>query len=126
MAWLIIYGLSIALSKCAILLLYIRVFTKSNKRFTFSVYIIGSVVIATGLANTFGAIFQCSPVAYEWNRSISGGKCIDEVTFARYMTIPNVVTGVIMLIMPLPLSWKLNLDISEKIALTATFLHGIM
>ena len=126
MAWLILYGLCIAFAKCAILLLYVRVFTTSNKIFTASVYLIGFVVIATSVANTFVAIFECSPVAYEWNKSIQGGRCIDQVAFERYMTIPNVVTGAIMLVMPLPLSWRLNLTISARIALTATLLHGIM
>ena len=126
MAWLIFYGFSIALSKCAILLLYIRVFTTGNKIFTASIYLTGFIVVATCIANTFGAIFQCSPVAYEWNRTIQGGVCIDEIAFAKYMTIPNVVTGAIMLVMPLPLSWRLNLTLSARIALTATLLHGIM
>lgn len=126
MAWLVLYGLSIAFSKCAILLLYVRVFTTSNRAFTASVYLIGFVVIATGIANTFVAIFQCTPIAYEWNRSIQGGQCIDMVAFARYTMIPNVVTGAIMLIMPLPLAWRLNLTVSARIALTATLLHGIM
>ena len=126
MAWLILYGLCIAFSKCAILLLYFRVFTASNKPFTISVYLVGVIVVATCIANTFGAIFQCSPVAYEWDKSIPDGKCIDELAFARYMTIPNVVTGAIMLVMPLPLSWRLNLTVSARIALTATILHGVM
>ena len=123
---MILYGLSITLSKCAILFLYLRVFTTSNKAFTASVYVIGFVVIATGVANTFVTIFQCTPVAYEWDKSIRGGRCIDVVAFTRFMTIPNVVTGATMLIMPLPLAWKLNLEISSKLALTATLLHGIM
>lgn len=126
MAWLILYGLSIALSKCAILFLYVRVFTTSNRTFTLSVYLIGFIVIATGIANTFVSVFQCSPIAYEWDKSLQGGKCIDELTFAQYMAIPNVVTGTLMLVMPLPLAWRLNLDISAKIALIATFLHGTM
>ena len=126
MAWLILYGLSIALSKCAILLLYLRVFTTSNRAFTTCVYLMGSVVVATGIANTFAAVFQCSPVAYAWNKSLQGGHCIDEVAFARSMTLPNVVTGAIMLVVPLPLSWRLNLTLSARVALTATFLHGIM
>ncbi|KAF6232604.1 hypothetical protein HO173_009272 [Letharia columbiana] len=126
MAWLILYGLSIALSKCAILLLYLRVFTTSNKAFTTCVYLTGSVVVATGIANTFAALFQCSPVAYAWNKSLPGGHCIDEVAFARSMTLPNVVTGAIMLVVPLPLSWRLNLTLSARVALTATFLHGII
>lgn len=126
MAWLILYGVCIAFSKCAILLLYVRVFTTSNKTFIASVYLVGFVVIATGVANTFVAIFQCSPVAYEWNKSIEGGQCIDQIAFARYMAIPNVVTGAFMLVMPLPLAWRLNLTVSARLALTATLLHGIM
>ena len=126
MTWIVIYGTSIALSKCAILLLYVRVFTTRNRVFTVEAYLIGFVVVATGMVNTCVTIFQCSPIAYEWNKSIHGGKCIDEVTFSRYIAISNVVTGAIMLIMPIPLVWRLNLKVSGKIALTATFLHGIM
>lgn len=126
LAWLILYGLSVTLSKCAILFLYLRVFTTSNKSFTAGVYVIGFVVIATGIANTFVTIFQCTPVAYEWDKSVQGGRCIDVVAFARFMTIPNVVTGAIMLVMPLPLAWKLSLEMPAKLALTATLLHGII
>ncbi|CAD6590074.1 MAG: hypothetical protein ASARMPRED_004547 [Alectoria sarmentosa] len=126
MAWMVIYGFSIALSKCAILLLYIRVFTTRNRAFTVGAYLIGFVVVATGIVNAFVTVLQCSPVAYEWNKSIHGGECIDEVAFARSMAIPNVITGAIMLVMPIPMVWRLNLNVSAKIALTVTFLHGIM
>lgn len=126
MAWMIVYGFSIALSKCAILLLYIRVFTTRNRAFTVGAYLVGFVVVATGIVNTFVTILQCSPVAYEWNKSIHGGQCIDEAAFARSMAIPNVITGAIMLVMPIPLVWRLNLNVSARIALTATFLHGTM
>ncbi len=126
MAWIIIYGASIALSKCAILLLYIRVFTTSKKTFTITAYLVGLVIVATGVANTTVAILRCSPLSFAWDKSIKGGACIDEIAWTRYMAIPNVVTGAIMLVMPLPLVWKLNVSVSAKIALTATFLHGIM
>ena len=126
MAWMIIYGLSIAFSKCAILLLYIRVFTTIKRTFTITSWLVGFFVIMTGIANIFGAVFQCSPVAYAWDKSIPRGNCMDIVAFSRYMAIPNVVTGAVMLIMPLPVVWNLNIDVSAKIALTATFLHGIM
>lgn len=126
MAWMVVYGLSIALSKCAILSLYIRVFTTRNRAFTIEAYLIGFVVVATGIVNTFVTIFQCSPVAYEWDKSTHSGKCIEEVAFARYIAISNVITGAIMLIIPMPLVWRLKLNVSGKIALTATFLHGTM
>lgn len=126
MAWMIIYGLSIALSKCAILLLYVRVFTTCKRLFTITACIVGLVIAATAIANTSLAIFQCRPQSFAWDKSIEGGTCIDVIAWARYIAIPNVVTGVIMFVMPLPIVWKLNVNVSAKIALTATFLHGIM
>lgn len=113
---MVVYGLSIALSKCAILLLYIGVFTTRNKDFTVENYLIGFVVIATGVVNKFVTIFQCSPVAYEWNKSIHGGKRVDEVAFARCNADSNVITGAIMLIMPIPLVWSLNPNVLGKFA----------
>lgn len=121
-----VYGVSVSLSKCAILLLYTRVFTTQKRGFTIAVYIVGAIVVATGLVNIFEAIFQCAPVTYEWNKSIRGGKCMDELAFERYISISNVVTGTVMLLLPLPLVWGLKITLRQKIALTLTFLHGIM
>ena len=123
---MLLYGFSIAASKCAILLLYMRVFTSRMRLFTALSYVVGFVIVATCIANTIVAIFSCSPVNYAWDKSVPGGKCIDQVAFERYMSIPNVITGAIMLVMPLPLIWNLNVAIAAKVALTATFLHGIM
>ncbi len=121
-----VYGVSVSLSKCAILLLYTRVFTTQKRGFTIAVYTVGAIVVATGLVNIFEAIFQCAPVAYKWNKSIRGGKCMDELAFERYISISNVVTGTVMLLLPLPLVWGLKITLRQKIALTLTFLHGIM
>ncbi|KAL9131012.1 MAG: hypothetical protein Q9217_000954 [Psora testacea] len=123
-AWTIIYGLSIAASKWAILLLYLRVFTTLNRLFNIVVCSMGIIITATAVANTFVAIFQCSPINYAWNSGIDSGTCIDVVAFNRYMAIPNLFTGIIMLIMPLPLILKLNVTTLQKIGLSATFLHG--
>lgn len=120
-----LYGASVALSKCAILLLYVRVFTTSNKRFTVAVWVVGIFVCATGITTIVGSVFQCTPVARNWDISVRG-HCINKLDFARYTAIPNVVTGFVMLFLPLPTVWHLNITIQQKIALTATFLHGIM
>ena len=125
-AWLVLYGVSVALSKVAILLLYLRVFTAQMRGFTIALVVVGIIVISAGIANTLAAILQCSPVPYAWDKTIEGGKCINDLAFARFMAIPNVVDGFVMLVMPIPLVWRLDLVIQQKVALTATFLHGIM
>lgn len=120
-----LYGAAVALSKGAIILLYLRVFTKANRKFTMAVCVIGLVVAATGTTTIVGSIFQCMPIARNWDSNVTG-KCIDKLDFARYTAIPNVITGLAMLILPLPMVWQLNVTIQQKVALTATFLHGIM
>ena len=123
---MVIYGIAVASSKCAILLLYIRVFTTYNRTFTVSCYVVGSVVIAVAFVSTFGLIFQCRPVNFAWDKSVSDGTCLDFVAFERYTAIPNVITGAVMLVIPLPSVWKLKVPFAAKLALTATFLHGSM
>ncbi|KAI4131128.1 MAG: hypothetical protein LQ341_006387 [Variospora aurantia] len=124
-SWMSLYGASVALSKVAILLLYLRVFTTSTKKFVVATYVIGAVVVSIGIATVAGSILNCTPMARNWDNNIPG-RCIDELKFARYTAIPNVFTGIAMLILPLPMVWRLNIEIQQKIALTATFLHGIM
>ncbi|KAL8682492.1 MAG: hypothetical protein Q9186_001439 [Xanthomendoza sp. 1 TL-2023] len=102
-----------------------RVFTTKLRSFTVAVTVIGSLIGATGIATIIGSILQCLPIAYNWDKSTQG-RCINEVDFARYTAIPNVVTGFAMLILPLPMAWRLNINVTQKIALTATFLHGII
>lgn len=96
-----------------------------SRGFATGVWIMGSFVGATGLVLICGSIFQCTPIAYNWDKTTQG-RCIDMVQFARFMAIPNVITGIGMLILPLPMVWSLHMTSSRKIALTATFLHGIM
>lgn len=124
-AWMTLYGASVALSKCAILLLYIRVFTTNIRKFAFAACAIGAVVGATGITTIVGSIAQCVPISRNWNMAIPG-RCIDKLAFARYTAISNVITGFLMLLLPLPMVWRLNVAVQQKVALTATFLHGIM
>lgn len=120
-----LYGASVASSKCAILLLYIRVFTTNLRNFTIAVCAIGTIVGATGITTIVGSIAQCAPISRNWNVAVPG-HCIDKLAFARYTAIPNVITGFTMLLLPLPMVWRLNVTVQQKVALTATFLHGIM
>ncbi len=126
LAWTALYGLSVAMSKLAILLLYIRIFTTHNNSFYIVSYTVGFVIGVVGIINMLNVVFQCSPINNAWDKSMQHGSCIDELVFARYMAIPNVATGAIMLAMPVPMVWRLKITTQLKIALILTFLHGIM
>ena len=97
------------------------------RKFSLTLALVAFIVFTTGVAYAFIAIFQCSPVRLAWDKTVpEGGQCIDLATVARWMSIPNVVDGLVMLVMPVPVVWQLAIEVQQKFALTATFFHGIM
>lgn len=109
-------------AKISILLFYIRIFSFRN--FRALAYVVAGIVISHGIGVFFAAIFQCSPIAYTWNKTIVGGSCFDQEAFYRYVSPPNIVTDVLILVMPLPYVWKLHTQVGQKVALTGVFLLG--
>ncbi|CEL10445.1 hypothetical protein ASPCAL13564 [Aspergillus calidoustus] len=109
-------------AKLSILLFYLRIFeTRSFKMLS---YIVGSLVLCHGTGVFFAAIFQCWPIQYTWDKKIVGGSCFNQQAFYRYVSLPNILTDFVILIMPMPLVWKLQTRLTHKLALTGVFLLG--
>lgn len=94
------------------------------RKFQICSYVVGSFVLALGIAILFESIFQCSPISYDWHKSIDIGSCIDQMAFYRVVSPLNVLTGVLILALPMPLVWKLHAPRGQKLALTGVFLLG--
>ncbi|OJZ86319.1 hypothetical protein ASPFODRAFT_32594 [Aspergillus luchuensis CBS 106.47] len=109
-------------AKISILVFYLRIFT--TRSFKIMAYIVGAIVLGHGLGILFAAIFQCWPIAYVWDKTIEGGSCFNQLAFYRYVSPPNILTDVLILIMPLPYVWKLHTRKGQKLALTGVFLLG--
>ena len=78
----------------------------------------------TWFSETLSGIFQCTLVAYSWDKSIEGGYCVNQIALYKYWSLPNFITDAIMLGLPLPTVWRLNTPRVQKIGLTVTFLLG--
>jgi hypothetical protein len=65
-------------------------------------------------------------VRFSWDHSIPGGKCSDLKALFNYLFIPNVVTDVVLLVVPLPIVVGLQLSWSVKSGVVAVFLSGVM
>jgi hypothetical protein len=119
-----LYIVSVSLPKLAIIYIYLQIFMDRLSRLccwaTVFVLVVGP---ATGV---FLIAFQCTPVGYLWNKTIPGGHCIDQALFFRYGSLPNIITDVVMLILPIPLIWTLRASVKVKIGLLLTFLVGSM
>ena len=119
-----LYFIGVVPSKLAILALYRRLFTL--KPYLIAVYVLAGLIVAASVANIITTLLQCQPIAFNWDKTIEGGHCIDINSFFRWCSIPNIVTDMAMLILPMPVIWQLHTSKNVKIGLTLTFLTGAM
>ncbi|KAJ4394474.1 hypothetical protein N0V93_003692 [Gnomoniopsis smithogilvyi] len=114
-----VYFLNAALTKCSILFLYHRIFGISH-RFTVILWATGTLVVTYFIICVCVSIFGCVPVSYFWDKAQTG-HCINEVEFFRGNGIVNMLLDVLILCLPLPMVWRLDLGLQQKIAVTGIF-----
>lgn len=117
----IIYGWAISAVKFSILLFYWRIFKVDT--FRIPLYVMGVVCFAWFLAQELGSIFKCIPASALWDSSVHG-TCIDLKQFVLGVSVPNIVIDVALLALPLPFVWGLQLNRSQKFAVSGIFLLG--
>lgn len=120
-----LYAPAVTFPKLVVLAVYLRVFTDKYSRST--CYVVAAVTILSCMANIILAFWPCNPSAFRWDRTIKGGHCdVDGQTHLRIGGLPNILTDVVMLILPLPVIWGLHTSTRTKLGLTTTFLIGSM
>jgi hypothetical protein len=119
----LIYLPAITCSKFVILCLYMRIFN-TDRRYQFATYFIGSIILLNWLAAFILSFSICQPLAAHWDHSIPGGKCGNIIKAYQFISVPNLVSDFMMLILPIPALYKLHVDLGTKIGLFATFLTG--
>ncbi|QSZ30912.1 hypothetical protein DSL72_000470 [Monilinia vaccinii-corymbosi] len=119
----LIRACAMGLIKISILLLYVRIFGPL-RYFRILAYNLGAFTVAFAIIVVFVCAFQCLPVAYQWDRTIEGGRCIDSWLFFAVGACFDVLVDLALLILPLPAIWKLQLSILQKLSLIAIFCLG--
>ncbi|PGG99037.1 hypothetical protein GX51_06453 [Blastomyces parvus] len=121
----ILYKVNIGLTKISILLLYIRVFVRPW--FTTTCWACIGIVTAFTIGTCVSSVFQCSPVAFAFDKSIpGGGKCINMTAFWYANAVFNISTDFIIVGLPVPVIAKLQLPTRTKIALCGVFTVGVV
>lgn len=116
------YFLTTGIPKLAILSFYLRIFT--TRTFRIIIYTLMAIVLLTLITTAVVSLNLCHPFAFNWDRTIPGGHCVNEVVFFEWASFPNVVTDVFMLFLPMPTVWSLHAPRNMKISLTIMFLLG--
>jgi hypothetical protein len=118
----VIYLISINLPKFALLNLYYRIFIERKTRIC--IWILFGVMIAYTLILTPLIFSICNPIAAQWGPTITGAKCMNLDALQTYSALPNIITDIVMLILPLSVVWNLHASTRLKIGLSLTFLVG--
>lgn len=120
-----LYCTAVVFPKLSILASYLRIFiTRGYKNTT---YILGVIIVANGIAGVVTSLASCRPFSARWQGfEYVSAHCIDTVAYWRWISLPNILTDIIMLVLPLPVIWNLQLSRKERIGLTFIFLTGSM
>ncbi|CAH0050768.1 unnamed protein product [Clonostachys solani] len=114
--------MAITLPKVAILILYLKVF--ADRRVIIATWIVMGILVGLCFSSVVALFALCQPFAYNWNKSIQGGHCGNFIAAYKYISIPNIVSDVAILLLPIPSLWSLNMSKWKKAGVFATFAMG--
>ena len=107
--------------KLSLLFLYRRIFV--GQRFLRLVYTLMALVTAWMVAMELMSIFGCQPIRGYWTRE---GHCVSLRDYAVALNVINIVFGLVVWTMPLPLIWRLQLPIAQRVGLACVFTLGLL
>ena len=84
------------------------------------------LTVAFCFAYFFVILFQCHPIAFYWDPTIPNGSCENQTQIFLASACLNLVLDVIIVLMPIPLVWSLQMSTLRKAAVTAIFGMSIM
>ncbi|KAL5328372.1 hypothetical protein ACEPPN_001871 [Leptodophora sp. 'Broadleaf-Isolate-01'] len=116
---IIAYNMALISIKISIVLQYLRVFVGNKIRFWCWATI--GLVAVYGLEVVITVIFACIPANAFW---MGGGKCIPRLFIWFFNASFNILTDVIILVLPMPVLSSLRLPLKQKIGLMFVFALG--
>ncbi|EGY14297.1 hypothetical protein VD0002_g2084 [Verticillium dahliae] len=108
--------------KLALMLIILRVFGSVHKKVMIGMYaFIGMIVIYYGLG-IFIKIFVCWPISAYWHGHMEN--CLDQSAIITADAIISVLSDLVILLLPLPLTWSLQLPRKKRLRVIGMLCAG--
>ncbi|RAL07151.1 uncharacterized protein BO97DRAFT_326969, partial [Aspergillus homomorphus CBS 101889] len=117
-----LYVFSVVFPKIAVLSLYLSIFTRQRIS-RIICYVIGGLIVGNCLGCAGAAFALCIPLESFWNPQIHG-RCFDMNSWFRYARVINILSDIVLLVLPLPHVYHLQSPTRLKIGVLVTFLTG--
>ncbi|KAK6837688.1 hypothetical protein RU639_001319 [Aspergillus parasiticus] len=122
-AYVILYATTVPMVKLSVLLLYRRIF-----RLTWTLYFCAFLSVGYAISVSTTISLACVPSSFFWTQwvyPLSGGYCrINLYQFYLWNGVANLFTDVIILCLPMPIVWSLQMPKGQKWAISGIFLLG--
>jgi hypothetical protein len=124
-SWMIqkFWAPSMAFVKISIVVFIKRLFG-SIRAYVVVSYCLAAFIATWALAALLTNTFQCIPVQYYYDKDLKGHCMSGQVQFFQSMGSIALIEDVIILCMPIPVFWKLQINTRQKIALILVFSLG--
>ncbi|KAL9001423.1 MAG: hypothetical protein Q9188_005455 [Gyalolechia gomerana] len=124
-----LYMVAITLAKISLLIFLYRIF-RVDKTFRIVSWVTGGILVIWGTTAVLLAIFACRPIRASWNIDLLHDpktRCNPEAyNTENVFGFCNVVTDFLLMIMPVPLVWNMQLDLKRKIGIVLVFATGAL
>lgn len=121
----VFYLMAVLFAKLSILLLYLRLF-KVNRTFRLFDFALMSLVVSYCISLALSILFACEPLARTWDSSIPGTCPVDILKVDFAIGGFNIFTDTAILILPIPIVWRLQISTTRLIGLMLVFGTGAL
>ncbi len=119
------YNASLMAIKMTFLTQYYRIFRNSTKAICIIFICSAAFVGCWALSQLLVAIFSCHPVSGYWNTTETA-VCIPDHPFWEINAAGNIVTDVLIFVLPIPVIEKLQLPRRQRFILMGIFSLGLL
>ena len=118
-----LYLTCVTLPKVSIVLLYLRIFD-SDRHVRNASWMVMAAVLIWMVAGYVICVTSCQPFPFRWDKTIPGGQCADLIAVYRFTSIPNILTDLAILILPIAPLYRLQMKPIRKVGLMIVILTG--
>ncbi|KAL2139585.1 hypothetical protein VTI28DRAFT_4957 [Corynascus sepedonium] len=124
LAFPIIWNITICFSKLSVLFMYASVIPV--RKMILACRAVGLFIILWNTGGVLGALLLCRPIALNWDKTRTDGTCGDNRLFYIWLGIINVIVEAVILLMPVPFIYNLQMKLFKKLVVIGLFSIGWM
>ena len=125
----LLYIVAITLAKLSILVFLYRLFG-IDKTFRYTAWIVGFIISVWGLLSLLLSIFSCRPLVATFNIKVRMDPRTvckpEDYNVENVYGFCNILADFALLIMPMPMLWKLHMPTAKKVGVGIVFANGLL